>query len=119
MQQKPGKKGKKKEKLRPLPDQTLKLMKDSEKLLKKLDKVFPREKYLQPKDPIFRGLGSEPNQNPFVFLDSLYYMGLPKPEAYRKKAKLAAATAGGLNLEGLTSAASSPVPHQADTPFKD
>lgn len=87
MQQKPGKKGKKKERLRPVAEGSVKLMRDSDRLLKKLEKVFPREKYQPPKEPVFKGPESQPNEDPFDVLDSLHYIGYPPPDNHHSMAK--------------------------------
>ena len=63
--------------MKSIPEQSVKLLEESDKLLKKLAKVFPRDKFKPPKEPIFEELASEPNQNPFAYLDTLYFNGLP------------------------------------------
>jgi hypothetical protein len=50
-----------------------------------LEKVFPRDRYQQPKESVFKGSEADGNQNPFSFLDTLHYVGLPPPESYYKK----------------------------------
>jgi len=74
---KPGKKGKKKDKPKPITEQSVKLLRDSDRLLKKLARVFPRENYLPPKESIYEGNEAEDNPNPFPFLESIQYAGFP------------------------------------------
>jgi len=92
-------------------DASVKLLRDSDRLLKKLDKVFPRERYLPPKEPLFNTSESEGNQRPFAYLDTLHYTGLPRPG---KKARLTA------NAElPATTRAHTPLPvHLPEIPVK-
>jgi len=69
------KKGKKKDKPKPLPDASVRHLQEADRLLQKLSSVFPRDKYQPPTSSIYSGEDAEPNPNPWTDLGKVAYSG--------------------------------------------